>query len=372
MIPSIHIKNFLTFDSLEIPTLKRINLIGGKNNAGKTSLLEALLILTSEGENRVLNTILKNRGGLDQGSLTTYEELKHKNSLKKNQKFDSKLLDRQQDLIEWMARRVKREEITNRLYRSISEDTIDKDIKRILFVLGVQNVNEAINKWEDTLEVLKINNLLLRKKQGIYKILNNLSERDLSPSTKPNLSYEHFSFVPAYTELIEIEKVWDTIVLTEDEDVVLELIQKIIDPRITKLNIGSLGAKTQINGRPVNIKSLGEGVSRVLLIIISMVAARNKYLIIDEIETALHYSAQEKLWEFIFEYAEKWNIQVFATTHSRDTIRAFKYACTKYSKDGEIDAQYLRLQKSRSGKFEAIQYDQERLFDSLDLNLEIR
>ncbi len=372
MIPSIHIKNFLTFDSLEIPTLKRINLIGGKNNAGKTSLLEVLLILTSNGENRVLNTILKNRGGLDQGSLTTYEELKHKNSLKKNHKFDGKLLDRQQDFIEWMARGVEREEITNRLYRNLSEDTLDKDIKRILFVLGVQNENEAINKWEDTLEVVKINGLLLTEKHGKYKILNKTSERDLSPSREPNLSYEHFSFVPAYTKLANIEKVWNTIVLTEDEDLVLELIRKVIDPRITKLSIGSLGAKTQIDGKPVSIKTLGEGVSRVLLIIISMVAAKNKYLVIDEIETALHYSAQENLWNTIFEYAEKWNIQVFATTHSRDTIRAFKYACTKYSKNGEIDAQYLRLQKSRAGNFEAIDFDYKNLDQSLDLNLEIR
>ena len=84
------------------------------------------------------------------------------------------------------------------------------------------------------------------------------------------------------------------------------------------------------------------------------------------------YTAQEELWAVIFEYAKKWNIQVFATTHSNDTIRAFKYAYNKLSKDGDVDAQYIRLQKSRSGKFETIQYDQERLFDSLDLNLEIR
>ena len=44
MITSFRIKNFRGFQDLTIQPLKRVNLIGGKNNTGKTALLEALLL----------------------------------------------------------------------------------------------------------------------------------------------------------------------------------------------------------------------------------------------------------------------------------------------------------------------------------------
>jgi len=58
MIKHLHIKNFMCFKELEIPTLKRVNLIAGKNNSGKTTLLDAIRILKSEGKESVINNIL--------------------------------------------------------------------------------------------------------------------------------------------------------------------------------------------------------------------------------------------------------------------------------------------------------------------------
>ena len=229
MIENIDIKNFLTFDSLKIDPLKRINLIGGKNNAGKTSFLEALLILASEGENRVINSILKNRGIFDQGSMITYKKLFHYN--------------------------------------------IENGIADIL-----------------------INEFKLQKDDGLrsYLVSHGERKRELSPSISADLSYEYFSYVTAQSQLSDVDRVWSsTISLTEDEDIVIDIIQKVIDKRIAKLSIGSGGILTQINGKPVNIKTLGEGVSRIIYIAINLVAAKNKYLIVDEIETGLHYTSQE-------------------------------------------------------------------------------
>jgi len=72
----------------------------------------------------------------------------------------------------------------------------------------------------------------------------------------------------------------------------------------------------------------------------------------------------------IFKYAQKWNIQVFATTHSQDVLRTFHYVADneKYIND----AQYIRLQINRKGENEAIIFDGERLRESLELQLEIR
>ena len=42
MLERLHIRNYRVFNELKIDQLSRINLIAGKNNSGKTSLLEAI------------------------------------------------------------------------------------------------------------------------------------------------------------------------------------------------------------------------------------------------------------------------------------------------------------------------------------------
>ena len=45
-VKNISLQNFKCFDNLNVKNLKRVNLIGGKNNIGKTSFLEGLEMLT--------------------------------------------------------------------------------------------------------------------------------------------------------------------------------------------------------------------------------------------------------------------------------------------------------------------------------------
>ncbi|MEG3911663.1 AAA family ATPase [Microcoleus sp. w2-18bC1] len=44
MLKEIEIQNFRCFEQIKISGFERVNLIGGKNNAGKTALLEALVL----------------------------------------------------------------------------------------------------------------------------------------------------------------------------------------------------------------------------------------------------------------------------------------------------------------------------------------
>jgi len=62
MINSISIKNFKNLENLKIPSLKRVNLITGKNNTGKSSLLEAFSLIAFEGNPFFIATLLDERG----------------------------------------------------------------------------------------------------------------------------------------------------------------------------------------------------------------------------------------------------------------------------------------------------------------------
>src|SRR5580700_2446060 len=60
MLTSLHIKNFRGFRDLRIEPLKRINLITGQNNTGKTGVLEASALLLDETSNQNLAINLPN------------------------------------------------------------------------------------------------------------------------------------------------------------------------------------------------------------------------------------------------------------------------------------------------------------------------
>ena len=61
MLDSLHIKNFRCFEDLTIPSLGRVNLIVGKNNSGKSTLLEAIYTYAKKANIQTLLDILSDR-----------------------------------------------------------------------------------------------------------------------------------------------------------------------------------------------------------------------------------------------------------------------------------------------------------------------
>ena len=304
MIDHLHIKNFMCFKELEIPTLKRVNLIAGKNNAGKTTLLDAIRILWSNWSSAVINQILDKRKVFIKGSQKSYKNLL-------NYKVD---------------------------YENKPE-----------FILSG----------------------LLTKSNGIKKSTSNEGEM-----YDPNILIEHppenLVYVSFNSNFNTLSSLWEKVALTDYEEDVYEILKETIQPDLVRLNVGRevVNVRLENTDKPVPLSTLGDGVNRILLIALSLVNAKDSILLIDELELGLHYSALEKLWNMIFKYAQKWNIQVFATTHSQDVLRTFHYV----SDDDKYinDAQYIRLQINRKGENEAIIFDGERLRETLDLQLEIR
>ncbi len=76
MLQNIHIQNFRCFEDFKADGFERINLIGGKNNSGKTCLLEALACLSKAG--------FVNQADLLISRKSTFEELNNIENKKGN------------------------------------------------------------------------------------------------------------------------------------------------------------------------------------------------------------------------------------------------------------------------------------------------
>ena len=97
---------------------------------------------------------------------------------------------------------------------------------------------------------------------------------------------------------------------------------------------------------PVPLLSLGEGMNRMFGIILALVNAKDGILLIDEVDTGLHYSVLPDLWKLIFEVAHRLNVQVFATSHSWDCIQAFQLAADD---NKEEEGVLIRLENRKQG-----------------------
>jgi predicted ATPase len=194
------------------------------------------------------------------------------------------------------------------------------------------------------------------------------------------------SFVPCrLPEKENLAEAWDAIVLTEDESIVLNSL-KLIEPRVRGLAFiqGGRGEKSAYNRvraderqavirvegllRPVPLKAMGDGMMRILQLVLSALKARNGFLLIDELENGLHYSVQERVWELLFEMAERNRSQVFVTTHSLDCVKAFARVAVKVAQKG------ILIKMNRDDEFETsvAEIKENELLDLISADIEIR
>ena len=81
--------------------------------------------------------------------------------------------------------------------------------------------------------------------------------------------------------------------------------------------------------RAVAIANMGDGTNRIFVIALACERAMGGILLVDEVENGLHHSVQEAVWTTIFELAARFDVQVFATTHSWDAVYGFQAAAAK-------------------------------------------
>ena len=157
------------------------------------------------------------------------------------------------------------------------------------------------------------------------------------------------------------------------QHVPVEDILRRLDPRLRKLEIRVEARRPQLAAdvglsQLVPLRMMGEGVTRVVEILLAVFSTPGGIVLVDEIENGLHYSVLEEVWKAIAEGARTSDVQLIATTHSWECIRAAHHF---FSNDTQYDFRLHRLDR-RNGDITATTLDRSALEASLKMGLEVR
>ncbi|MDD5274320.1 MAG: AAA family ATPase [Methylovulum sp.] len=375
MLPSFYIENFRIFNTLSINRLGRVNLIVGRNNAGKSTFLEAILLYASNASIEVIyNLIASRQENYDSNlphnlNILSLSPIRH---LFKGHKIPN--------LIEpgfTLAIKEDQESLSIRTAAFIIEISTDKRTRRKLNPEELENIEPdyidpdieifVVSEHGESTQLLFSQNWEFRDsyREARFRLNNQRTQNKYGPiqlvSTQ-GLSDE------------KAAQLWDAINLTDlEKDVIkaLTLVEKsiiglaFVEGERSRDRVPVVKLENQEERIP--LKSLGDGVTRVFHIILSLVNAKGGVLLIDEFENGLHWAVQESVWKTVFQLAEMLNVQVFCTTHSRDCVHGFDAAWQDHQQAGA----FFRL-FTRNGSVSVQEYDIETLSDSLETDVEVR
>ncbi len=264
LLESLRIENYRLFQRFEIPRLGRVNLLVGRNNSGKSSILEAVRLYSSGGAHETLRSILEShdelRGDDDREYVTAVKRL-----------FTGR------DAAWTEASRIK--------IGSIDD----------LAPLSIQIFDGAV----------------------IPSSRRRIRHAHVSPHGLSTEAAARLWDLIALTDL-EVHATEALRIISPD----VERISFVGEGDRKRIPLAKLSSHPQ----PVALRSLGDGVNRLFGIALSLAYASGGVLLIDEVENGIHFTAQERLWALLFRLANQLDTQVFATTHSWDCIEAFQHA----------------------------------------------
>jgi predicted ATPase len=120
-------------------------------------------------------------------------------------------------------------------------------------------------------------------------------------------------------------------VLTPEEEGVVSAL-RIVEPALERIAFAgdvtsSRGILLKMTGSDHRfpLGTAGDCLKRLLALALHLFSARGGYLLVDEIDTGLHYTVMADMWKLVIETAKRLDVQVFATTHSLDCVRALAW-----------------------------------------------
>ena len=354
MIKEIYISNFRGISELKINDFKQVNLLVGKNNSGKSTILEAIFLNIGAANPSLFHKI---------------------NLFRQFDKFDDKTLRSFFYNFNIDDGITINTVIKNpRQYRNLKITPVHSEYGNGNIVnLSDNDSNENSYVFSSDIKGLK-NNLGYKEsakgnsREVVSRILMDIS--GLRVELPPNYSEKLAGiFIPPRKYIQDTVNRLERIKFKKEESALIQILQE-IEPELRSLEIlannviaADIGRKNLI---PINL--MGDGINRMLAIILAIYDQKDGYILIDEIENGFHHEALSTLWKAVFRAAEMLNVQIFATTHSWENIIKFNQIAIQEKYNNTM----LYRIEHKNDKNKAISYEQDVLTQTIQSNWEIR
>jgi hypothetical protein len=334
---SIDIAKYRALTDVRFEQLGRVNLVVGINNAGKTSVLEAVYLLANQSDPRGLLELLRRRARLDVGAMPAFSVTQLPRDVSLKGAYD------------------KRTDNAVALTIAVKDEPEDAD-----------------EDWASYLRTLVIDASYAGRTQRSATDFFSGRARRTRITGEPRWltsSVFHSPFSLSDPELLV--RCYEESIRLKLKDRVVEFIRTHVDPGVRDVELANEYRRFLVthdtSKEAVDLSSFGEGIQRVLLTGLLFAGARGGVVLIDEFENALHTRLLLDFTKFVHELAAEFECQVFLTTHSKETVDAF--LLNGYRTD-EVVAYGMRRKDNRS---QVTRYPGPALRDALDaINFDVR
>lgn len=365
MIGALRLENYRSFQEYELRGLARVNLLVGPNNCGKTSVLEAVQLLALGGDPLALIESARRRR---ESSAEADEEARRSTRYPLRHQFHGHSLAPGTSL-------------------SISSDDGLGRVHMGIVEAEAEEPQDLFELFEDTTPPLA---LKIRRAAFADDLLISLA-RDGSIDWRA-LAMRHRALGASRRELPptqfvsaeslqarEMAGIWNQLEVQGRESEVLESM-RILQEDLDSIRFLSGAARGRSGPSPsivlgrqagsprLPIGSYGDGMRRLLALSLSLVRAAEGFLLVDKIDTGLHWNVMEEMWKLVVETATKSSIQVFATTHSLDCILGL--ASLLKTRHDLRDA--VAIQKIERGINRSVSFDAAAIVTATNLGVELR
>ena len=356
MIKSIKIQNYKLFKSFSLENLPHIVLISGKNNCGKTSILESLFMSLDCGNPAMFIRHLGWRG------LSTFYN--NAESLFAPAFYNFNL--NEPITFEYFINSSKKK-LSYKFHPSISQP----------IVVSGENKIELQRKLDGDLGGVEIS-------YGTGK--NKLPNKAFLKLAVNGLGLTDTQFLIKYNEGVKAVFISSTKIVLPEEDSrrygeldrtnnTKEILTRlrILEPRLQSLSLIPMGGKPIIYGdngvgTKIPLSLMGQGIVRLTSILLAISEAKKGIILIDELENGFHHSVLPLIWQAITSYAKANETQIIATTHSLELILG---AVEGILEELRNDFRYMRIERNKD-EFKTKNYNFKDLNVALKAELEIR
>jgi energy-coupling factor transporter ATP-binding protein EcfA2 len=367
ILNSLEIRRFRCFRELRIEHLGRVNLIVGKNNVGKSTILEALRLFARPASFQDVVEIFKTRDEIANLDVPFGEY--EVDDLPFGRLFFGRTVSVASDpttigpmdspnekLSIWMESGLNWQDNVDQSYVDIHRNEVAKLNLPMAFMIDADV------------------QLLAPSRPALYKI-----HRANGPQATPAATLEPVLGTlrvipceivgPEGLTSVDVERLWDDVSLSplkqevitamrmvspEVEDAALRSPSVFPRPATSRFSRDRRIPYVRIDGfsAAIPLRALGDGVNHLFGIALALVHSKDGLLLVDEIENGIHYSVQPDLWRLVFETAARLNVQVFATTHSYDCIKAFEQAASESDEEGILVRLARKGDRTLVGEFD--------------------